>query len=80
MTVGFSTLTSSFEVSPEGLFMVMVVGQCRVDLAKGEIGVIQMHLLGTPAIGDSFSGQLYDFHRRVGNQRYAFFVKNDMLV
>ena len=47
---GIDFLELTFDLGIELALMVVVVGECGVDLGQGEMRVLEVHLLGTAAV------------------------------
>jgi hypothetical protein len=65
----FGELETAIDVSIDLGFVIPVVGECGVDLAELEVGILEVKFGRTPAIGEMGGDEFNHFHGASGNVR-----------
>jgi hypothetical protein len=60
--------------------MIPIVGQRRVVLPHGQIGMLEMQLFRTSPICEMVQNKFNDFHRRANNRGHLRFIQDDVLI
>ena len=76
----FCKLKPAISIGVDVGLVIPVVGEGRVDLAEGEVGILKMQLGWTPAVGEMGGDQLNDFHGCSGDVRNVILAEGDVFV
>jgi len=48
------------DIRVEALAMIVVIGECRINLGERQVGVLPLDLLGIPVMSQSIEGNFHD--------------------
>jgi hypothetical protein len=71
---------AAIDVSIDIGLVIPVVGQGGVDLAEGDVGILEVQFGGAPAVGQMGGDQFHDFEGGTGDVGNAVFAEGDVFV